>query len=94
MVGIVRALLMEERRRYREDGIVDEIPMRPDHRHLLATDCDKKTNPGYSLVGRLKGLAELRGVIYGLRYAASHLQSVDTFPANDFASSQKQQSLE
>jgi mannonate dehydratase len=72
MAGIVRALLAEEKRRFREDGVGYEIPFRPDHGHLLATDCDRAANPGYSLVGRLKGLAELRGVIQGLEYAATH----------------------
>jgi|SRR5271165_724756 len=68
MVGVIRALLAEESRRRRARRRDHEIPMRPDHGHLLADDIHKKTNPGYSYVGRLKGLAELRGVIEGLRY--------------------------
>lgn len=69
MVGVIRDLLAEESRRRRAQQEDHEIPMRPDHGHLLADDIHKKTNPGYSYVGRLKGLAELRGVVQGLRYA-------------------------
>ena len=73
MVGIMHAVMLEELRR-RRDGQADcEIPMRPDHGHLLADDIGKKVNPGYSLIGRLKGLAELRGVVRGLRHAYPEL---------------------
>lgn len=63
MVGVVRALLAEEKRRA-ESGRADRvIPMRPDHGHQILDDIGKKVNPGYSAIGRLKGLAELRGVM-------------------------------
>jgi mannonate dehydratase len=63
MIGVVAALLAEERRR-REAGREDAvIPMRPDHGHQILDDLGKRVNPGYSAIGRLKGLAELRGVM-------------------------------
>lgn len=73
MVGVVRKVLEEERRRRKAGRQDHEIPMRPDHGHLLAHDIHKNSYPGYSLIGRLKGLGELRGVIHGLKYAVPEL---------------------
>jgi mannonate dehydratase len=73
VVGVVYALLREEARRRRENREDCEIPMRPDHGHLLADDVSRAVNPGYSFVGRLKGLAELRGVIQGIKFAVPEL---------------------
>ncbi|MBV8095272.1 MAG: mannonate dehydratase [Acetobacteraceae bacterium] len=64
MVGVVASLMREEERRTDEERADAVIPMRPDHGHLLIDDIGKKgVNPGYSCIGRLKGLAELRGVM-------------------------------
>lgn len=73
MVGIICELMKEEARRRAEGRDDHEIPMRPDHGHLLADDGNRRVNPGYTLVGRLKGLAELRGVMQGLKYAIPEL---------------------
>ncbi|NKJ04528.1 mannonate dehydratase [Rhizobium sp. SG741] len=66
MHAILRTLLAEEARRRAEGRDDYLIPMRPDHGHLIGDDIDKPTNPGYSLIGRLKGLAELHGVIHAI----------------------------
>ena len=65
--AVILALMEEQERRLREGRADWRIPLRPDHGHLLADDIGKeRINPGYSLIGRLKGLAEIRGVMQGI----------------------------
>jgi len=78
MVGVIHALLCEEARRRGQGRGDSEIPMRSDHGHLLADDIGRTGYPGYPLIGRLKGLAELRGVIHGLRHAFPELAEQTT----------------
>ena len=66
MVQVVKELLSEEQRRKKEKLPDSEIFIRPDHGHQMMDDIDKTVNPGYSGIGRLKGLAEVRGVIRAL----------------------------
>lgn len=63
MVAVVTALLEEQKRRKDAGDPRWRIPMRPDHGHELLDDVGKPTHPGYPAIGRLKGLAELRGVM-------------------------------
>ena len=66
MVALVQVLLEEQGRR-KQSGDPDwRIPMRPDHGHELLDDVGKPTHPGYPAIGRLKGLAELRGVMLAI----------------------------
>jgi mannonate dehydratase len=62
MVGVIKEVVLEERKRTNDGRADATIPMRPDHGHQMLDDIGKKVNPGYSAIGRLKGLAELRGV--------------------------------
>ncbi len=66
MYHVVMAILEEEKNR-EKSGRGSAIPMRPDHGHQILDDLGKETNPGYSAIGRLKGLAEIRGLEVGLK---------------------------
>ncbi len=66
MYAIIKNILLEQARR-KQEGLVDHnIPMRPDHGHQMMDDLDKFYYPGYSNIGRMKGLAELTGLEYGI----------------------------
>jgi mannonate dehydratase len=62
MVAVLRELVVEDRRRASAETIV----FRSDHGHRMLDDLDKKTTPGYPAIGRLRGLAELRGILVAL----------------------------
>jgi len=66
MPALISVLLREENRRRLEGRADREIVFRPDHGHELLDDAGRGAHPGYPLIGRLRGLAELRGVIAGL----------------------------
>jgi mannonate dehydratase len=73
MYGVMRALLLEQRRR-RTTGRTDlRMPFRPDHGHRMLDDlrATKRINPGYTAIGRLRGLAELRGLELGIERSLS-----------------------
>jgi len=64
---VIRELLFEEQRRKNSGAQNWQIPMRPDHGHKMLSDINKTFYPGYSLIGRLKALAELRGLELGVK---------------------------
>jgi mannonate dehydratase len=67
MIAVLKALLAENRKRASSHRIV----FRPDHGHRMLDDlaATKRTNPGYTAIGRLRGLAELRGAIRAIEHA-------------------------
>lgn len=71
MVAVVAALLTEEARRGAVGRVDRDIPFRPDHGHSLLSDSARQAHPGYSLIGRMRGLAELRGVVAALSHTGA-----------------------
>lgn len=64
---VLKTIVMEEERRKKEGRKDFSIPVRPDHGNQMLDDIGKDNNPGYSLYGRMKGLAEIRGLELGIR---------------------------
>ncbi|MDZ7288794.1 MAG: mannonate dehydratase [candidate division KSB1 bacterium] len=68
MYGVMKALIIEQKRRVEEGRKDTRMPFRPDHGHLMLPDQHRQgIYPGYSLFGRMRGLAELRGLELGIR---------------------------
>jgi len=66
MYNVMVAVLKEQKKRHAAHRQDEQIPMRADHGHTILDDLKKKTNPGYSAIGLLRGMAELRGLELGI----------------------------
>lgn len=66
MYNVIVAILKEQQKRHSAHRLDEKIPMRADHGHTILDDLKKKTNPGYSAIGLLRGMAELRGLELGI----------------------------
>jgi len=70
MPKLLGVLMREEKRRQAEGRADAAIVFRPDHGHELLWDTEKGAHPGYPLIGRMRGLAELRGIVAGLKHSS------------------------
>lgn len=70
MVALIAAIVAEEARRKAEGRADHQIPMRPDHGQDIIDDLNRRGQPGYPTIGRLKGLAELRGIMTALTHSS------------------------
>lgn len=75
MFEVVQALVNEEDKRSASSRKDARIPMRPDHGHQMLDDLHKKNNPGYSAIGRLRGLAEIRGLELAIKRLTKNIST-------------------
>ncbi|RYE26569.1 MAG: mannonate dehydratase, partial [Sphingobacteriaceae bacterium] len=69
MYKVMKAIILEQQKREAAGREDVAIPMRPDHGHKILDDFNYDTYPGYSVSGRMKGLAELRGLEMGIKWS-------------------------